>query len=63
LDFRKTISERFPAAPLYMKRLKTESMIEIAIFPRSKMTITDGGWHPPYQSKKTPPNEISENDS
>jgi hypothetical protein len=40
-------------------------MIEIAIFPRRKMTITikDGGRHPPYQSKKAPPNEIPENDS
>jgi hypothetical protein len=37
------------------KRTATQSMIEIAIFPRSKMTITikDGGRHPPYQTKKT----------
>jgi hypothetical protein len=50
MKFPKTIRERFPAAFLHI------GMIEIAIFPRSKMTITikDGDRHPPYQSKKHP---------
>jgi hypothetical protein len=45
---RKTISERFPAA-------LAASMIEIAIFPRSKMAITikDGGRHPPLSKQKS----------
>jgi hypothetical protein len=53
--------ERFPAA------FATHDMkFPIAIFPRSKMTITikDGGRQiAPYQSKKAPPNENPENDS
>jgi hypothetical protein len=63
LDFRETISERFPAAlPMPDERFPAafathDMKFPIAIFPRSKMTITikDGGRHPPYQSKKARP--------
>jgi hypothetical protein len=61
LDFRETISERFPAAlPMPDERFPAafathDMKFPIAIFPRSKMTITikDGGRHPPLSKQKS----------